>query len=150
MTSVWLCSMTHTVWLILYDSYCMSHELILAKTDRYLRGVLAKLGWSLYIEMELSRHFSTLISFRQQITLFLDGILRATMSLRLFPWAWERKWHALKDNGQIDVRVRSWAVRNGAYRCNCWSVASKRGTVANVSMLIWEYLYFNHGHEREL
>ena len=39
------------------------------------------------------RHFSTLRSFRPQITLFLDkgnGILRSAMSLRLFPCAWER------------------------------------------------------------
>ena len=51
----------------------MSHELLLAKTDWYLRGVLVKLGWYLYIEMEESRQFLTLISFRQQITLFLDS-----------------------------------------------------------------------------
>ena len=51
------------------------------------------------------RHFSTLISFRQQITLFLDRMeFCVRPCLCVYFHEHGSVWHALKDNGQIDVR----------------------------------------------
>ena len=52
------------------------------------------------------RHFSTLISFRPQITLFLDMGMEFCVRpcLCVYFHAHGSVWHALEDNGQIDVQ----------------------------------------------
>ena len=129
-----------SVWLILYESWVITCENWLLLTWRFGQTRLIFIHWNGRIASISNPYkFSSTDHIIFGWNSACDQVSASiSMSMGAFDTLWKTMVHL------------TYAVRNGAYRCNCWSVASKRGSDANVSTLIWGYLYFHCGHEREL